>query len=168
MKATAPERTGKKEEDDGPVGKGNVKVKGKKSDKAEQNVKIPTSRVSLDLYRKGNDIERIAEIRGLTTATVFRHLMDVMNQEELGDYIKKYVDVAQRIRIETYLASTPELPATLTEIRNAIGGEPSWEAIRMIMKYQGRQLTYKPLEAETVSEPTASYATPSDFIEPEP
>lgn len=168
MKAAAPERTGKKDEDDGPVGTGNVKVKGKKSDKAEQKVKIPTSKISLDLYRKGNDIGRIAEIRGLTTATVFRHLMDVMNQEELGDYIKKYVDVAQRTRIETYLASTPELPATLTEIRNAIGGEPSWEAIRMIMKYQGRQLTYKPLEADTVSEPTAPYATPSDFIEPEP
>ena len=163
------------------------KVKEKKG-KAAGTPKVPSSQISLELYRKGYSIPQIAEARGLVTGTVTSHLLKSMSQDELGQYIDKYVAPDVRRRMERYLASTSVLPGTWTELRDAMGGA-EWEDLHLLMKYHNRELTRAPKpevsppvadvtsytdphadimsDLLTLQEPTAPYGSPTDFIEEE-
>ncbi len=84
-------------------------------------------------------------------------------------------------RVKAYLDDTPILPNTISGVRDAIGGEPAWDDIRFLLRYYHRELTpllpnpaadpaadsfADPFSA-IANEPSASYGTPSDFIEEE-
>lgn len=144
-----------------------------KAPKAPKPVKKPTTEITLELYRQGKSVSEIAEIRGLVRSTITGHLLKTLPDQDLEEYVWKNIDAELRERVKAYLDDTPILPNTISGVREAIGGEPSWDDIRFLLRYYHRELT--PLlpnpttdsAASIANEPPASYGTPSDFIEEE-
>lgn len=144
-----------------------------KAPKTPKPEKKPTTEITLELYRQGKSVSEIAEIRGLVRSTITGHLLKTLPDQDLEEYVWKNIDEALRARVKAYLDDTPILPNTISGVREAIGGEPAWDDIRFLLRYYHRELT--PLlpnpatdpAAITANEPSASYGTPSDFIEEE-
>lgn len=144
-----------------------------KSPKTPKPEKKPTTEVTLELYRQGKTVSEIAEIRGLVRSTITGHLLKTLPDQDLEEYVWKNIDEALRARVKVYLDNTPILPNTISGVRDAIGGEPAWDDIRFLLRFYHRELT--PLlpnpasdpAAIIANEPSASYGTPSDFIEEE-
>lgn len=143
---------------------GNVNVPQRKKVKKEKTVKEPKAeswQISLEMFNNGMSPREIAEERNLKTNTIMDHLLNHLDSEKAMTLVRDSIDPDTLNRIQSYLDSTPELPATLTAIREAIGGDPEWDHIRMMMQVNHRTLG-KP---QIVSEPEADYGTTSDFLD---
>lgn len=146
----------------GPIDPARNDSKKAKKPKASRLPKVPTAQVTLQLFRQGLTPDEIAEHRGLTIGTITNHLLATLSKGEFEDMMIKQIPSQTRRNIQDYLDRTPELPGTLTEIRNAIGGEPEWDHIRFMLRMNNRELG--PMSS-VVKEPEAPYGSPEDFLE---
>lgn len=91
--------------------------------------KIPTWRVSLDLFHSGLSIEEIAAERGLASSTIASHLGDAIEAGEDID-TQALVPAEHAQRIEEALARLGD--GALTPIKEALGEDISFIEIRLV------------------------------------
>ncbi len=112
------------------VGKGNS---------GEKKEKVDTKKVSLDMYKAGMNIEKIAKERGMVTATIEGHLSHYILTGELNinDILPK--EKLNRIEKEIHKQDT----FMLTPIKGALGKDASYGEIRMVVAYMQSQAKEK-------------------------
>lgn len=91
-----------------------------------------TQNTTLRLYRQGHTPEEIAILRELSLLTVKGHLARFVKSGEVS--LEDLVPADHLRRIKDYLAAHPRTPeTTLTEIREAVGEDVSFDDIRLAL-----------------------------------
>lgn len=101
----------------------------------EANVQVPkkpdTRQVTLALFRSGKSIRRIAEERGLTTATIENHLLHFVGKGEAG--IEGMIDTEKASSIAAYF--TANGGSGISDARQALGDKYSYGELRLVREY---------------------------------
>lgn len=96
--------------------------------------KEDTRVLSLRLFREGRSVEAVAAARGLTVPTVFKHLASFVESGELR--LQDLVDPEKIARVAMQLLRRkPGEPLSLADLHAALGGEVSYEEIRLIWQH---------------------------------
>jgi len=90
-----------------------------------------TKQKSLELFKMGNSLQRIAELRNLSVSTVESHLAFYVQQGAVS--IDKIMDASKREAIQKAMAQTDG--KALTPIKELLGDDYSYGEIRITMAY---------------------------------
>ena len=90
-----------------------------------------TKQKSLELFKMGNSLQRIAELRNLSVSTVESHLAFYVQQGAVS--IDKIMDASKREAIQKAMAQTDG--KALTPIKELLGDDYSYGEIRIAMAY---------------------------------
>jgi hypothetical protein len=99
--------------------------------KAPGAVKEDTKRISLELFRSGLTLPRIAEQRGLALSTIEGHLAFFVGRGEVP--IDRIVAEEKRRAIERQAADTPA--TSLIDLKTALGEDFSYGDIKLVLAY---------------------------------
>ncbi|MFO8001028.1 MAG: helix-turn-helix domain-containing protein [Marinilabilia sp.] len=103
-----------------------IPVPEKKKDKPD------TKQVTFDLFKKGRNVEQIAEERGLTVSTIYRHVCHFVKKGEVNVF--QFIAPDKVEMVTSWLAENE--PETLTEAKIHFGEEVSWDELRLITSHQ--------------------------------
>ena len=95
-------------------------------------VKGETQRISLELFRKGKNIDEIASVRGLAYSTVEGHLAGFVSSGQIN--VLEMVDKVKLDKISKFLEENPALSAS--QLRQQLGGDYSYGQIKAVMSYR--------------------------------
>jgi len=105
----------------------------KESTPAEQKTPLPTTKqISFDMFNKGLTLDKIAKERGLVKSTIETHLTFFVETGKLD--INKVLTLEKQKAIEKELAKDHN--NSLSEVKNALGGDYSYGEIRMMIGLQ--------------------------------
>lgn len=93
--------------------------------------KIPTRQVSFDLFMQGLTVEETAAHRGLALPTVFGHLVTYVRDGHIEP--ERLDPMKHRDEIMAYVSRNPDA-RSLTEIRESLGGDVSYNEIRLVLE----------------------------------
>ena len=99
--------------------------------------KVDTKRVSLELFKQGWSIDDIASERSLTAGTIEAHLAHFVEQGELN--IEEVIPPEKLNLISGYLSNNEV--SSLTQAKQALPDEVTWNELRMVMKWIVRSNT---------------------------
>ena len=91
-----------------------------------------TKQISFDMFNNGLTIARISQERGLAPSTIEGHLTFFVEKGKLD--INKLLSHEKQQAIEKQLATDDH--NSLSEVRNALGGDYSYGEIKMMLAYQ--------------------------------
>jgi vacuolar-type H+-ATPase subunit E/Vma4 len=97
----------------------------------EKPEKKDTKRLSLELLQGGKTVSEIAEERGLVTSTIESHLIHFVESGELDVF--KWLNKTKINQIEDFISENK--PMSVTELKNALGEEFSYNEIRAVVKH---------------------------------
>ncbi len=103
-----------------------VEVKEKAKEKAKE--KIDTKKVSLELFNKGLTIDQISSERGLTRATIEKHMASLIESGELE--ISEFLEDDRRKTIEEIVSGMLDKP--LKEMKIALGDGYAYGEIQLV------------------------------------
>ena len=132
-------------------------------EKKKKVEKIPSSRVTADMVRKGMTVEEIMDERNLSQATVIGHIRREIPIPELKKLLPVLVSPEALPALVDYACNNPERSLTVPEIIETLPGEPTYEEACFVFRAYGS--TYK--SPEVVQEPPEIYGKPEDFIQAE-
>lgn len=92
--------------------------------------KVPTARVTHNLFAKGMGIDDIAKLRGLASSTIFNHLIAFVKQRKL-----KAESLVEKKHYTTILRAIDQVGTAngVTPIKNLCPAEISYDEIRAVM-----------------------------------
>jgi hypothetical protein len=90
-----------------------------------------SGRITLELFRAGKSIQKIAMERGLTVGTVENHLLKFVRSGETG--IEGMVDPTKAKTIASYLREHPD--QGITEARQTLGNHFTFNELRIVREY---------------------------------
>jgi ATP-dependent DNA helicase RecQ len=93
-----------------------------------------TKQKSLELFKMGNDITRIAELRNLSISTIEGHLAFYVQQGTLS--IEEVIDISKMDTIQNAIAQTDG--KALSPVKELLGDGYSYGEIRVTMAYMDR------------------------------
>lgn len=108
-----------------------------------------TKRITLEMFKRGEGIERIAVLRALTVSTIESHLAYYIQQGKLKLESVMTVDDMQIIRKAIERTRT----GMLSDIYNSLRGDYSYGQIRMVLA----DMQAEPKDGRYVNEPAAHY-----------
>jgi ATP-dependent exoDNAse (exonuclease V), alpha subunit - helicase superfamily I member len=108
-----------------------IEYSGRKEKKQNTAERVDTKKMSLELFKKGLTIERIASERGLAVSTVEGHLAHFVTEGELD--VCKIMNSDKVDKIVSYFENHAE--QGLLEAKNALGDDCSYGEIRMVKAY---------------------------------
>ncbi len=94
-------------------------------------------RMSCEMFLSGKSIEEICADRTLKRGTVEGHLLEGLDLCD-NTTVDRLVNNETRRRIEDYLTKTDTASMTLSEIREAIGGDIEWFELRVVAGHLNR------------------------------
>ncbi len=94
-------------------------------------------RMSCEMFLSGKSIEEICADRTLKRGTVEGHLLEGLDLCD-NTTVDRLVKKETRSRIEDYMAKTDTASMTLSEIREAIGGDIEWFELRVVAGHLNR------------------------------
>lgn len=94
--------------------------------------KEDTKKISFRLFKEGMKVKEIAESRGLATSTINKHLLPYIQSGDIK--LQELVNQEKIDRITAYLRKLPSLPQGLTEIKEKLGGDASYDEIRFVFE----------------------------------
>ena len=94
-------------------------------------------RLSCEMFLSGKSIDGICDERTLKRTTVESHLLEGLDLCD-NTTVDRLVKKETRSRIEDYMAKTDTASMTLSEIREAIGGDIEWFELRVVAGYLNR------------------------------
>ena len=94
--------------------------------------KEDTQKISFRLFKEGMKVKEIAESRGLATSTINKHLLPYIQSGDIK--LQELVNQEKIDRITAYLRKLPSLPQGLTEIKEKLGGDASYDEIRFVFE----------------------------------
>lgn len=100
-------------------------------DEKKKKEKVDTKRVSLELFKQGWTVDEIAAERGLTIGTIETHLAHFVETNEVDIYD---LIPAEKLTAITRYFSENEV-ASLTQVKEALGDNFSWNEIRIAAKW---------------------------------
>ncbi|MBS1567141.1 MAG: helix-turn-helix domain-containing protein, partial [Bacteroidetes bacterium] len=110
-----------------PAGKA-ARQKAEKAEKAERGA---SQRESLALFRKGNDLNTIANLRNLAVSTVYSHLAVYVRSGELDIH-----ELISKERVDIILPVIKEVGGYATgPMKQRLGNDFSWEEIRLVLNH---------------------------------
>ncbi|MDP2236505.1 MAG: helix-turn-helix domain-containing protein [Bacteroidales bacterium] len=93
--------------------------------------KVPSSKLTFELFKEGKSIEEIAKIRGFAVSTIESHLADYIR---LGDLTLQDVMPAEKARLVIeYFTDTEDL--RFGPAKQVLGDEISYGQLRMVLVY---------------------------------
>ena len=95
----------------------------------------PTARQTLELYRRGFDIPRIAAERGLAVTTIVGHIGDLVMRGEIDD-VAQWVDAATVERVRTAAGPGPIGP--LGPLKEKLGDSVTYEQLHLARAWINR------------------------------
>lgn len=98
----------------------------------QRSDKSDTKQISLDMFRSGLSVDRIAAERGLVRSTIEGHLGFFVEQGKLD--VAQLVDEEKKLVIEQKIDAMRD--ATLGEIKKALGDDYSYSEIKLIYAHQ--------------------------------
>lgn len=126
---------------------GNLKMiplpeKNEKKEKTDRQRKPQPSkgdsvRLSCEMFISGKSIDEICDERTLKRTTVEGHLLEGLDLCD-NTTVDRLVNNETRRRIEDYLTKTDTASMTLSEIREAIGGDIEWFELRVVAGHLNR------------------------------
>lgn len=93
--------------------------------------KVDTKKVSLDLFKEGKSVAEIATIRDFTVGTIETHLTHFITTQEIS--IFDFMDKTKVNSVSEYILENK--PASMNDIKSAMGNEISYGEIRAVMKH---------------------------------
>ncbi|MDR0228232.1 MAG: helix-turn-helix domain-containing protein [Flavobacteriaceae bacterium] len=100
------------------------------STKEKKEKKKSTTMITLELWQEGNRIEEIADIRKLTTTTIYSHLAKLINEKSIA-----LADVMEGKKIKALETVFKEYSdKTLAEIKGLMGTKYSWEELKLYQR----------------------------------
>jgi ATP-dependent DNA helicase RecQ len=96
----------------------------------EPKVRIPTQKMTLELYRQGLSVETIAEQRGLKSSTILNHIADLIETGEDID-ITQFVSVDRQQTIQHAFEQQGNMDA-LRPVKDLLGNDYSWEDLHLV------------------------------------
>ena len=106
-----------------------------KSSKKAGSQKTPTRDISFEMYKKGLDIEEIAEKRGLVSGTIAGHLSFFVKSGQLD--ILDFVSEEKVNNILTVIEKFPE--KQLSDIKNHLGEEYTYGDIKFVLAHRSKE-----------------------------
>ncbi len=94
-------------------------------------------RLSCEMFLSGKSIDGICDERTLKRTTVESHLLEGLDLCD-NTTVDRLVKKETRSRIEDYMAKTDTASMTLSEIREAIGGDIEWFELRVVAGHLNR------------------------------
>ncbi len=94
-------------------------------------------RLSCEMFLSGKSIDGICDERNLKRTTVEGHLLEGLDLCD-NTTVDRLVNNETRRRIEDYLTKTDTASMTLSEIREAIGGDIEWFELRVVAGHLNR------------------------------
>ena len=94
-------------------------------------------RLSCEMFLSGKSIDEICDERTLKRTTVESHLLEGLDLCD-NTTVDRLVKKETRSRIEDYMAKTDTASMTLSEIREAIGGDIEWFELRVVAGHLNR------------------------------
>lgn len=94
-------------------------------------------RLSCEMFLSGKSIDGICDERTLKRTTVEGHLLEGLDLCD-NTTVDRLVKKETRSRIEDYMAKTDTASMTLSEIREAIGGDIEWFELRVVAGHLNR------------------------------
>ena len=94
-------------------------------------------RLSCEMFLSGKSIDGICDERNLKRTTVEGHLLEGLDLCD-NTTVDRLVNNETRRRIEDYLTKTDTASMTLSEIREAIGGDIEWFELRVVSGHLNR------------------------------
>lgn len=94
-------------------------------------------RMSCEMFLSGKSIEEICADRTLKRGTVEGHLLEGLDLRD-NTTVDRLVNNETRRHIEDYLTKTDTASMTLSEIREAIGGDIEWFELRVVAGHLNR------------------------------
>lgn len=113
---------------------GNHKTSRIKKTKPKKEPRIPTYKISFDMFSSGMSIEQIAKERGLVYGTVFGHIARYVENGELD--IKKIVPEEHLNLMKSFLINNPE-SKSVGDIYSELGPAVSYNEIHLYLKVFG-------------------------------
>lgn len=113
---------------------GNHKTSRIKKTKPKKEPRIPTYKISFDMFSSGMSIEQIAKERGLVYGTVFGHIARYVENGELD--IKKIVPEEHLNLMKSFLINNPE-SKSVGDIYSGLGPAVSYNEIHLYLKVFG-------------------------------
>lgn len=108
-----------------------------KKKRKPQPSKGDSVRMSCEMFLSGKSIEEICADRTLKRGTVEGHLLEGLDLCD-NTTVDRLVKKETRSRIEDYMAKTDTASMTLSEIREAIGGDIEWFELRVVAGHLNR------------------------------
>jgi ATP-dependent DNA helicase RecQ len=96
----------------------------------EPKIRIPTQKVTLELYRQGLSVETIAEQRGLKSSTILSHIADLIETGEEID-ITQFVSDDHQQAIRHAFEQQDNLDA-LRPVKDLLGDAYPWEELYLV------------------------------------
>jgi ATP-dependent DNA helicase RecQ len=96
-----------------------------------REIETDTKQKSLELFKMGNSLERIAELRNLSSSTIEGHLAFYVQQGTLS--IEEVMDTSKLATIQKAIAQTDG--KALSPIKELLGDGYSYGEIRITMAY---------------------------------
>jgi uncharacterized protein YpbB len=95
--------------------------------------KVPSARISLDLYSVGHDLGEIARLRNVSITTIYSHLIPFLASGEV--VLDRLVEPVKAARIREVAAGLAE--ARYKAVREALGEGFSYDEIRAVLGNRG-------------------------------
>jgi GTPase SAR1 family protein len=102
-----------------------------KKEKSEKT-RTPTAQLSFELFQSGKNLQEVAAERNLAISTVEGHLVNYVKTGEIP--IEKLVDIEKTKAVGSFI-DAHEVPATLSELKQAMGDDYSWSELRFILAH---------------------------------
>lgn len=126
--------------------------------------KTPSWEITFNMLDEGKSLREIAEERKLTETTVASHVLNNYGDpERLLRYLPQLVHAEVLDELRAFAKEHRETDMTTTEIREMMGGRPTWDDIRFVLR--AYECSYRLPEVKIVKEPGAPYGDPNSFLE---
>ncbi len=104
----------------------------KKRSKSKKS-KTPTHLITLEIWNKHKDIDKVAEERKYTKATIFGHLTKLVAENQIN--ISDIISTQKLYEMDSLYVSTLQ-GLSLSEMKEIVGDTYSYEELRLLMVYR--------------------------------
>lgn len=140
-------------------------IAGQQSSKAEvlkvKEKRVPSWSISVEKFKEGLSIKKIAEERGMVESTIFGHLAAHLTVDELNKYSDRLFRPGMKKLIIDYLNNKAELPSTMSLIREELNEMPDYSEIKLALAITGKKLS----PVRIVEEPQEKYDSIADIMD---
>ena len=99
--------------------------------KKEKKKKTPTHKISFEMFKSGNSIQKIAQERGISEQTIQKHLIPYVENGNLD--VLEFVSKDKLQKIAEIYKTTPD--NRLTPVKDKLGDDFTWEEIKFAIAH---------------------------------